>query len=138
MLMPTIKFWVLHNLLIYYYFQLFFSFFFSCFQGSQSSVPAEHSNRVFGRFRSRHQRGSSLVEESLGCRTVDLRTSTIKIDAEDTDLRLCFRIISPSKTYTFQVKFLVGFQPFNSHTLVFSSPLFFSFKNIFSGLSAYL
>lgn len=74
--------------------------------GSQSlsSVPAEHGNRVFGRFRSRHQRGSSLNEESLGCRTVDLRTSTIKIDAEDTDLRLCFRIISPSKAYTFQAE----------------------------------
>ena len=42
-------------------------------------------------------------EESLGCSTVDLRTSTIKIDAEDTDLRLCFRIISPIKTYTLQV-----------------------------------
>lgn len=34
---------------------------------------------------------------------IDLRTSLIKLDAEDTDLRLCFRIISPQKTYTLQV-----------------------------------
>ena len=42
-------------------------------------------------------------EDTLSCRTVDLRTSTIKMDADDTDLRLCFRIISPVKTYTLQV-----------------------------------
>lgn len=74
-------------------------------QGSsfQSSHSMEHNNRVFGRFRSRTNRESSLGEDNLGCSTVDLRTSTIKIDAEDTDLRLCFRIISPLKTYTLQV-----------------------------------
>lgn len=75
-------------------------------QGSPSFHPShssEHNHRVFARFRSRHHRESSLGEESLGCSTVDLRTSTIKIDAEDTDLRLCFRIISPIKTYTLQV-----------------------------------
>ncbi|KAL8534833.1 hypothetical protein ACS0TY_010748 [Phlomoides rotata] len=71
------------------------------FHPSQSS---EHNHRVFARFRSRHSRGSSLGEENLGCSTVDLRTSTIKIDAEDTDLRLCFRIISPIKTYTLQAE----------------------------------
>ncbi|GER55885.1 Arf-GAP with GTPase [Striga asiatica] len=64
----------------------------------------EHNNRVFSRFRSRQHQVSSLGEDSLGCSTVDLRTSTIKIDAEDTDLRLCFRIISPSKTYTLQAE----------------------------------
>ncbi|CAA0807139.1 ADP-ribosylation factor GTPase-activating protein AGD2 [Striga hermonthica] len=62
----------------------------------------EHNNRVFSRFRSRQHQVSSLGEDSFGCSTVDLRTSTIKIDAEDTDLRLCFRVISPSKTYTLQ------------------------------------
>lgn len=67
------------------------------------SHPPENNHRVFARFRSRHHRESSIGEESLGCSTVDLRTSTIKIDAEDTDLRLCFRIISPIKTYTLQV-----------------------------------
>uniref|UniRef100_A0A7N0V0Y2 Uncharacterized protein n=1 Tax=Kalanchoe fedtschenkoi TaxID=63787 RepID=A0A7N0V0Y2_KALFE len=36
--------------------------------------------------------------------TVDLLTSTIKIDADQTDLRFCFRIISPSKIYTLQAE----------------------------------
>ncbi|KAL3650645.1 ADP-ribosylation factor GTPase-activating protein agd4 [Castilleja foliolosa] len=67
-----------------------------------SSHSLEHNNRMFGRFRSRSQ--SSVGEESLGCSTVDLRTSTIKVDAEDTDLRLCFRIISPVKTYNLQAE----------------------------------
>ncbi|KAL5554486.1 hypothetical protein UlMin_041887 [Ulmus minor] len=64
----------------------------------------EHSSGVFGRFRSKHNRTASFNEDVLGCRTFDLRTSTIKMDAEDTDLRLCFRIISPSKTYTLQAE----------------------------------
>lgn len=71
---------------------------------NQSAATGEHSNGVFGRFRSRHNRTSSWNGESLGCRTVDLRTSTIKIDAEDADLRLCFRIISPLKSYTLQAE----------------------------------
>ncbi|XP_075497023.1 ADP-ribosylation factor GTPase-activating protein AGD2-like isoform X1 [Primulina tabacum] len=69
-----------------------------------SAHTSEHNSRVFGKFRSRHRQASSVGDESLGCSTVDLRTSTIKIDAEDTDLRLCFRIISPSKTYTLQAE----------------------------------
>ncbi|TQD81654.1 hypothetical protein C1H46_032811 [Malus baccata] len=74
--------------------------------GSQShhfTRSPEHHSGVFSRFRSRH-RVASLNENILGCRTVDLRTSTIKMDAEDTDLRLCFRIISPLKTYTLQAE----------------------------------
>lgn len=75
--------------------------------GSQSFNPtssSEHGTRVFGRFRARHQRGPSLNEDNLGSRTVDLHTSIIKMDAEDAELRLCFRIISPSKTYTLQAE----------------------------------
>ncbi|XP_021811314.1 ADP-ribosylation factor GTPase-activating protein AGD2-like isoform X1 [Prunus avium] len=74
--------------------------------GSQSHHimrSPEHHSGVFGRFRSRN-RVPSLNENILGCRTVDLCTSTIKMDAEDTDLRLCFRIISPLKTYTLQAE----------------------------------
>ena len=71
-------------------------------------TSTEHHGRVFGRFRARHQRSSSIGKESLGLRTVDLRTSTIKLDADDTDLRLCFRIISPAKTYTLLVSSLKG------------------------------
>lgn len=59
---------------------------------------------MFGRFRARHNRSSSLNEEILRCSTVNLHTSTIKMDAEDSDLRLCFRIISPSKTFTLQAE----------------------------------
>ncbi|KAL4638204.1 hypothetical protein ACB092_03G132000 [Castanea dentata] len=65
---------------------------------------AESNSSMFGRFRSRHNRTASLSEEILSCRTVDLHTSTIKMDAEDMDLRLCFRIISPLKTYTLQAE----------------------------------
>jgi hypothetical protein len=71
------------------------------FQSYHSSV--DHNSGVFGRFRSRHNRPASFDNEILSSRTVDLCTSTIKMDAEDMDLRLCFRIISPSKTYTLQV-----------------------------------
>ncbi|KAJ0038944.1 hypothetical protein Pint_22633 [Pistacia integerrima] len=68
------------------------------------TASVENNGGVFSRFRSRHTRTSSLGEETLGCRTVDLRTSAIKMDAEDTDLRLCFRIISPIKQYTLQAE----------------------------------
>ncbi|VFQ99310.1 unnamed protein product [Cuscuta campestris] len=69
-----------------------------------SPPPGVDHNKVFSRFRARYQKSSSHGEESLGFHAVDLRTSIIKVDAEDTDLRLCFRIISPSKTYTLQAE----------------------------------
>ncbi|XP_059442994.1 ADP-ribosylation factor GTPase-activating protein AGD4-like isoform X2 [Corylus avellana] len=72
------------------------------FQSYHSSV--DHNSGVFGRFRSRHNRPASFDKEILSSRTIDLCTSTIKMDAEDMDLRLCFRIISPSKTYTLQAE----------------------------------
>ncbi|KAK8951221.1 ADP-ribosylation factor GTPase-activating protein AGD4 [Platanthera zijinensis] len=52
----------------------------------------------------RNKSSKHLVGDNSGCRTVDLRTSTIKIGAEQTDLRFCFRIISPLKSYTFQAE----------------------------------
>lgn len=73
-------------------------------QSYNSIANVEHHSRVFGRFRSRHSRAASNDDDDLGCHTVDLRTSTIKLDAEDSDLRLCFRIISPLKTYTLQAE----------------------------------
>uniref|UniRef100_M1CJI8 Gcn4-complementing protein n=1 Tax=Solanum tuberosum TaxID=4113 RepID=M1CJI8_SOLTU len=80
-------------------------YFLSYCQGSPSSHPSgvDNHSSVFGRFRTKY-RSSSTGEENLGCRTVDLHTSTIKLDAEDTDLRLCFRIISPLKSYTLQAE----------------------------------
>lgn len=74
------------------------------FQSYNYNRSSEQNSGMFGRFRSRHNRAVSLNEDILGCCAVDLCTSTIKMDAEDTDLRLCFRIISPSKTYTLQAE----------------------------------
>ncbi|XP_076956820.1 ADP-ribosylation factor GTPase-activating protein AGD4-like [Bidens hawaiensis] len=73
-------------------------------QSTNSLASTEQHSRMFGRFRSRHNRAASHDDENLECHTVDLRTSTIKADAEDSDLRLCFRIISPMKTYTLQAE----------------------------------
>ncbi|KAK9076275.1 hypothetical protein SSX86_004608 [Deinandra increscens subsp. villosa] len=71
-------------------------------QSTNSLTSVEQHSRMFGRFRSRHNRAASHDDENLECHTVDLRTSTIKADDEDSDLRLCFRIISPFKNYTLQ------------------------------------
>ncbi|CAN4080956.1 unnamed protein product [Withania somnifera] len=94
------RFFVLDSLGNLYYYRI---------KGAQMDSPSSHPSgvdnhsSVFGRLRTRY-RSSSAGEESLGCRTVDLHTSTIKLDAEDTDLRLCFRIISPLKSYTLQAE----------------------------------
>ncbi|KAJ6839393.1 putative ADP-ribosylation factor GTPase-activating protein AGD2 [Iris pallida] len=52
----------------------------------------------------RNKWNKQTAEDSIGCHTLDLQTSTIKIDAEQTDLRFCFRIISPMKTCTLQAE----------------------------------
>ncbi|XP_010319363.2 ADP-ribosylation factor GTPase-activating protein AGD2-like isoform X2 [Solanum lycopersicum] len=94
------RFFVLDSLGNLYYYRI---------KGAQMGSPSSHPSgvdnhsSVFGRFRTKY-RSSSAGEENLGCRTVDLHTSTIKLDAEDTDLRLCFRIISPLKSYTLQAE----------------------------------
>lgn len=101
-------------------------------QGFQhrSTISAEHNNGVFARFRSRNNRASSLAEGSLSYRIIDLCTSTIKMDAEDTDLRLCFRIISPLKTYTLQVIYLIEYQIF------YCAPGLFSLHFVYDQLIA--
>lgn len=79
-----------------------FLYFFN--QGShQSLATLEHGSGMFGRFRFSQNKSASQIGDVLGCRTIDLHTSTIKIDAEQSDLLFCFRIISPLKTYTLQV-----------------------------------
>ncbi|PPR91979.1 hypothetical protein GOBAR_AA28706 [Gossypium barbadense] len=70
----------------------------------QHTGSAGDSSGVFAKFRARHSRSLSFNEGTLGSRTVDLRASTIKLDTEDTDLRLCFRILTPLKTYTLQAE----------------------------------
>ncbi|KAL9688386.1 hypothetical protein QQ045_032807 [Rhodiola kirilowii] len=67
------------------------------------SAPLEHGSGLLSRWRSSHYHVVH-DERTVARRTVDLLTSTIKIDADQTDLRFCFRIISPSKTYTLQAE----------------------------------
>ncbi|CAL0304294.1 unnamed protein product [Lupinus luteus] len=88
------RFFVLDNRGSLYYYRVK-----GCSMGS-----GEQNIGMFGRFRSRNNRVASLNEDILDCCGVDLCTSTIKMDEEDADLRLCFRIISPSKSYTLQAE----------------------------------
>lgn len=75
--------------------------------GSQSSIqrsnPSETSQGLLSRWLSSHYHGGVHDEKSVARHTVNLLTSTIKPDADQSDLRFCFRIISPTKVYTLQV-----------------------------------
>lgn len=51
-----------------------------------------------------HGHGGVHDEKSVAHHTVNLLTSTIKVDADQSDLRFCFRIISPTKNYTLQAE----------------------------------
>ncbi|TKY73707.1 ADP-ribosylation factor GTPase-activating protein AGD1 [Spatholobus suberectus] len=77
--------------------------------GNQSSLhrncATDNSAGILSRLLSSHNHGLILPDEkSIARHTVNLLTSTIKIDAEQSDLRFCFRIISPSKIYTLQAE----------------------------------
>ena len=49
--------------------------------------------------------GGAKAPRSSDCQaTVNLLTSTIKMDADDAAVRFCFRLVSPAKTYTLQVR----------------------------------
>eukprot|EP00271_Cylindrocystis_brebissonii_P018474 TRINITY_DN524_c0_g1_i2.p1 TRINITY_DN524_c0_g1~~TRINITY_DN524_c0_g1_i2.p1 ORF type:complete len:971 (+),score=197.04 TRINITY_DN524_c0_g1_i2:306-3218(+) len=63
-----------------------------------TSPPNEREEKIG--FRADEDRGTAH-------HTVNLLTSTIKMDAEQSDLRFCFRIVSPNKTYTLQAENLV-------------------------------
>lgn len=76
--------------------------------GSYSSVLRTNGSEgghhgLLSRWLSSHYHGGVHDEKSVARHTVNLMTSTIKVDADQTDLRFCFRIISPSKMYTLQV-----------------------------------
>lgn len=64
----------------------------------------DHVSGLFGRLLSSHHHGASQDERSVAHHTVNLLTSTIKVDAEQTDLRFCFTIVSPRKKYTLQAE----------------------------------
>lgn len=67
----------------------------------------DHVSGLFGRLLYSHHHGPSQDERSVAHHTVNLLTSTIKVDAEQTDLRFCFTIVSPRKKYTLQVCCLI-------------------------------
>ncbi|KAF6176992.1 hypothetical protein GIB67_027792 [Kingdonia uniflora] len=63
---------------------------------------SEMSPGLLSHWLSSHYHGGVHDEKSVAHNTVNLLTSTIKVDADQSDLRFCFRIISPSKNYTLQ------------------------------------
>ncbi|KAE8123785.1 hypothetical protein FH972_018714 [Carpinus fangiana] len=65
---------------------------------------SEGGSGLLSRWLSGHYHGGMQDEKSVARHTVNLLTSTIKVDAEQSDLRFCFRIISPSKNYTLQAE----------------------------------
>ncbi|KAL5230661.1 hypothetical protein ABZP36_029437 [Zizania latifolia] len=67
-------------------------------------TPPEHGSGLLSRLFSSHYHGIIHDEKSVARHTVNLLTSTIKVDAEQSDLRFCFRIISPTKIYTLQAE----------------------------------
>ncbi|XP_022737861.1 ADP-ribosylation factor GTPase-activating protein AGD3-like [Durio zibethinus] len=75
--------------------------------GSQLSGQrnsSELGSGLLGRWLSSHYHGGMHDEKSVAHHTVNLLTSTIKVDADEADLRFCFRIISPTKNYTLQAE----------------------------------
>lgn len=75
--------------------------------GSQHSGQrnsSELGSGLLSRWLSSHYHGGVHDEKSVAHHTVNLLTSTIKVDADQSDLRFCFRIISPTKNYTLQVQ----------------------------------
>ncbi|KAI9071247.1 hypothetical protein K1719_046787 [Acacia pycnantha] len=62
---------------------------------------AEPSPGLLSRFAHHH---AVVDEKTAARRAVNLLTSTIKLDAEQNDLRFCFRIISPTKAFTLQAE----------------------------------
>lgn len=71
---------------------------------NQRSNSSELGSGLLSRWLSSHYHGGVHDEKSVAHHTVNLLTSTIKVDADQSDLRFCFRIISPSKNYTLQAE----------------------------------
>ncbi|KAK4350121.1 hypothetical protein RND71_029434 [Anisodus tanguticus] len=80
------------------------------FQGSASPLLSnrcsspEPGSGLLSRWLSSHYHGGVHEEKTVAHHTVNLLTSTIKADADQSDLRFCFRIISPTKNYTLQAE----------------------------------
>ncbi|MED6125064.1 hypothetical protein PIB30_064952 [Stylosanthes scabra] len=69
---------------------------------SQKCHTFDNSSGILSRLLSSHHGVND--EKPVARHTVNLLTSTIKVDAEQTDLRFCFRIVSPSKVFTLQAE----------------------------------
>ncbi|KAG8652717.1 hypothetical protein MANES_06G126100v8 [Manihot esculenta] len=100
------RFFVLDSQGMLYYYRKPFNW--TSGSGSQSSVQrnasADNSPGLLSRWLSSHYHGGVHDEKSVARHTVNLLTSTIKADADQSDLRFCFRIISPVKVYTLQAE----------------------------------
>ncbi|XP_039048981.1 ADP-ribosylation factor GTPase-activating protein AGD1-like isoform X2 [Hibiscus syriacus] len=64
----------------------------------------ENGPGLLSRWLSNHYHSAIHDEKSVTRHTVNLLTSTIKVDADQSDLMFCFRIISPTKIYTLQAE----------------------------------
>ncbi|KAL0385275.1 UNVERIFIED_CONTAM: ADP-ribosylation factor GTPase-activating protein AGD3 [Sesamum radiatum] len=71
---------------------------------SSQRNSSELGSGLLSRWLSSHYHGGVHDEKSVAHHTVNLLTSTIKVDADQSDLRFCFRIISPTKNYTLQAE----------------------------------
>ncbi|KAE8802191.1 ADP-ribosylation factor GTPase-activating protein AGD3 [Hordeum vulgare] len=98
------RFFVLDNRGMLYYYRKQNSRPSSGYSNQRSSTPTEHGSGLLSRWFSSHYHGGVHDEKSVARHTVNLLTSTIKVDADQSDLRFCFRIISPTKNYTLQAE----------------------------------
>ncbi|XWS51494.1 hypothetical protein CRYUN_Cryun12cG0181200 [Craigia yunnanensis] len=100
------RFFVLDSRGMLYYYRKPFAW--SSAAGSQSAIQRSGSSEsgpgLLSRWLSSHYHGGVHDEKSVARHTVNLLTSTIKVDADQSDLRFCFRIISPTKIYTLQAE----------------------------------
>lgn len=65
---------------------------------------SELGSGLLSRWLSSHYHSGVHDEKTVAHHTVNLLTATIKVDADQSDLRFCFRIISPTKNYTLQAE----------------------------------
>ncbi|KAK9044975.1 hypothetical protein V6N11_058865 [Hibiscus sabdariffa] len=97
------RFFVLDSRGMLYYYRK--PFVWSSAGGSQCSIQrssCDNGPGLLSRWLSNHYHSTVHDEKSVTRHTVNLLTSTIKVDADQSDLMFCFRIISPTKIYTLQ------------------------------------
>ncbi|XP_045823308.1 ADP-ribosylation factor GTPase-activating protein AGD3-like isoform X3 [Trifolium pratense] len=98
------RYFVLDSRGMLYYYRKPWSVSYDNDQPSPRKNAAENGSGFLSRWLSSHYHGGVHDEKSVARHTVNLLTSTIKVDADQLDLRFCFRIISPSKSYTLQAE----------------------------------